>query len=116
MFAHTGAAVSSERCGMTRVRRPQSRRQASYSHRRNTISRKNPNRSTSSRNPINPNPRNTASVCYPSFGPSPRVPPGVAESLGTTAGTASELPSASDACSIIWRALNCSSSNMSATL
>ncbi len=56
------------------------------------------------------------SVCSPSAGPSQRVAPGVSESLGTMPGTFSGVPSPSANCSIMARAPNCGSLNMSATL
>ena len=53
---------------------------------------------------------------FPNSGPIQRVPPGVSDSFGTTAGSLTGEPSVKRCCSIMPRARNCGSANMSATL
>lgn len=60
-------------------------------------------------------PASTASVCSPSAGPIHSLPPGVADSLGTTPGMRQSRPSGSVTVCSISRARNCGSANMSAT-
>ena len=53
-------------------------------------------------------------LCSPSFGPGPRIRPGVRESLGTTPGTKSSMPPSSASFSSMPRAWYCGSRTISA--